>query len=70
MSLRAKQIISLQRGEVSLTNVDFYDTWTYYHYKNWENTETSNNADISSDNNYSVHGVIASVKTDLSDGRC
>ena len=70
MSLRAKQIISFQSGEVILTNVDFYDTYNYYHYDNWENTNIENNADGSSDSNYSVHAVIASVKTELSDPRC
>ena len=70
MSLRAKNIISLQSGDVILTNVEFYDTWSYYHYDNWENTETLDNNYGLSDKNYSVHGVIASVKTDFSDSRC
>ena len=70
MSLRAKSIISLQRGEVILTNVEFHDTSSYYYYANWENSETEDNTVGSSDRNYSVIGVITSVKTEMSDARC
>ena len=66
MSLRGLSIIELQRGEVILTDVDFYDTYSVYYRNNWENLDYLSNEDIgTSDNDYSPIGIIVSVKTEL-----